>query len=56
LIYSLVKHKYTADRGKLTPGKVIVIESGILKPGEERKVTVSIPSLVSLYSYVNCYT
>jgi len=40
---------YTAERGKLTPGDVIIIsESGILKPEEERIITVSVPSLVSL--------
>ncbi|KAF6016949.1 hypothetical protein EB796_024741 [Bugula neritina] len=40
-----VKSLFCAKRGKLTPGDVIITESGILKPEEERIITVSVPSL-----------
>jgi len=40
---------YSVERGKLTSGDVNIAESGILKPGEERTFTVSVPSLVCLY-------
>jgi len=49
LLELLHSHIYTVERGKLTAEDVTITESGILKPEEERIVTVSVPSLVSLY-------
>jgi len=45
----LLHSHISVERGKLTAGDVVITESGILKLEEERIITVSVPSLVSLY-------